>query len=387
MRRLAAVNVSKRFTNNSIGFLFRHQQIGFATAAQYTQVGDPRKVLKLTQVDFNDATLDPNQVSLKFLVAPINPSDINMVEGVYGVKKALPAIAGNEGVAVVTKVGSSVQSLKVGDWVQPSVSGFGTWIEFAKANENDLIKIPSDIPVAYAGTISINPSTAYRLLNDFQSLKTGDVVIQNGANSMVGLAVIQMARERGIITVNIIKEKAPDTDGTLKLLTNLGGDINITDNYFNTHGFRQIMADLPPCKLALNCVGGDTATDMIRVLGHNGTLVTYGGMSKIPFEVPLDVVAHKQLKLEGFWLAKWSEVNPKSEREKMINEIADLIKQKKLSFFFELHDFDDFDYALKQSQEPYRLRKVLLNFDYPDRLKEHDERSPEDYEVFDAPVM
>lgn len=70
-----------------------------------------------------------------------------------------------------------------------------------------MFKVPNDIPEAYAATLSVNPSTAYRLLADFESLSPGDVIIQNGANSMVGLAVIQMAREKGIKTINVIRER------------------------------------------------------------------------------------------------------------------------------------------------------------------------------------
>lgn len=42
-------------------------------------------------------------------------------------------------------------------------------------------------------------------LTDFGNLKAGDWIIQNGANSMVGLAVIQLARERGIHTINVVR--------------------------------------------------------------------------------------------------------------------------------------------------------------------------------------
>jgi hypothetical protein len=67
-----------------------------------------------------------SEVGLKFLAAPINPSDINLVrhlrvyvqncrnltdherdlqaEGTYGAKVNLPAVGGNEGVAAVTEV-------------------------------------------------------------------------------------------------------------------------------------------------------------------------------------------------------------------------------------------------------------------------------------------
>ena len=40
--------------------------------------------------------------------------------------------------------------------------------------------------------MSINPCTSFRMLNDFVTLDDNDVVIQNGANSAVGQAVIQV---------------------------------------------------------------------------------------------------------------------------------------------------------------------------------------------------
>ena len=40
--------------------------------------------------------------------APVNPSDINQIEGKYPIKPPLPAVAGNEGVGVVKEVGAEV---------------------------------------------------------------------------------------------------------------------------------------------------------------------------------------------------------------------------------------------------------------------------------------
>ena len=39
-----------------------------------------------------------------------------------------------------------------------------------------------------------NPGTAFRMLKDFVDLQEGDMVIQNGANSAVGRAVIEIAK-------------------------------------------------------------------------------------------------------------------------------------------------------------------------------------------------
>lgn len=72
---------------------------------------------------------------------PINPSDINQIEGVYPAKPTFRklavidsnnenenelAIAGNEGVAEVIAVGDQLNSdFKVGDWVVMGKPGFG----------------------------------------------------------------------------------------------------------------------------------------------------------------------------------------------------------------------------------------------------------------------
>jgi len=302
----------------------------------------------------------------------------------------LPAVAGNEGVGVVKSIGSNVKSLKVGDWVVPAASGFGTWREDAVANETEFVKVPNDIPMPYAATIAVNPGTAYRMLRDFVQLKPGDYIIQNGANSMVGMAVVQMAREMGVRTINIIRSSRPDFEIQLSLLTNLGGDINIPDNYVNTEQFRELIKDIPPIKLGLNCIGGESATQMARVLGTGATLVTYGGMSKQPFTVPYELLTYKQLNLQGFWISKWNETHSQDERRQMLNDIASMVRDDKLKLFYELHDFDDFNYALKQSLLPYRLRKVVLNMDFPDRFKEHDEmgeKEPRVYDKFDTSVV
>ena len=158
------------------------------------------------------------------------------VQGVYGLTPKLPAVAGNEGVGVVTAIGGNVQGIKAGDWVIPSNAGngFNTWQTEFVADQQDVLKVPNDIPAAYAATISVNPCTAYRMLRDFVDLQPGDVIIQNGANSMVGQAVIQLAREKGVKTINVVRENRPFMEGVIRTLQGMGGDVVLPDNYLNT---------------------------------------------------------------------------------------------------------------------------------------------------------
>ena len=354
----------------------------FGTAIKHSAFGVPKNVLAVEQTNVDASKIGANEVILKFLASPINPSDLNMVEGVYGVKPKLPAVGGNEGVAVVTSVGSDVKKFAVGDWAIPFRAGFGCWRTEAIASEDELLKVGNDIPAAYAATLAINPSTAFRLLRDFETLKAGDVIMQNGANSMVGLAVIQMAKLMGVKTINIVRSDRPNVDDTLSLLSTLGGDVNILDCQLNTPFLKEILAELPPCKLALNCVGGESTTDMARCLAPGGTLVTYGGMSKRTLTLPTELVVYNQLKVKGFWIATSDEERGIAAKQAMINEIVNMIRKRQLAFFFEMHDFDDFDYALERSGTPFLLRKIVLDLDFPDRLALHDQKMLEKRHYF-----
>lgn len=368
----------------------RSAQRGLATlGVQYAQYGVPREVLQVKTVEALGKPVG-KQIKVKMLASPINPSDLNMIEGTYGIKASFPCFGGNEGVGVIEQLGEGVDAsaaLSVGDWVIPNEAGLGVWRQELIDDASKFIKVANDIPVAYAATIGVNPCTAYRLLHDFAALKEGDVIIQNGANSMVGLAIIQMARERGIRTINVVRSDRPETMKVNKLLTSLGGDVNITDDYLHSFAFQEILADLPPIKLAFNCVGGEAGTDLARCLASGGTMVTYGGMSKRPLKIPMDLLTSKQLQLRGFWMANWNTCHSMEEKRVMLDYIADLIRKQKLTFFFELHDFDDFHHALRVNSEPFNFRKVVLNLDYPDRFAEHDKLTPEDYWHFEAPVV
>lgn len=171
----------------------------------YGTFGDPNEVLENVTHELYPSSIGPKEVRVKFLASPINPADINTVQGVYAVKPLLPAIGGNEGVAQVVETGSEVKSVTINDWVIPSQAAFGTWREHGAAPEAFFIKVDNDLPRESLAQLSVNPCTAYRMLRDFVPLEQGATVIQNGANSAVGLNVIQLAKEWQLKTINVIR--------------------------------------------------------------------------------------------------------------------------------------------------------------------------------------
>jgi len=233
---------------------------------KYESFGDVDKVLKL--VDENLPPLTSKDVLVKFMFAPINPADFNTIAGVYPILPMLPGVGGGEGVGKIVAVGNEVRNIKVNDIVVPSKPQFGTWRNYVVCNEKDMTALPSasGVKLEDLSCLTVNPSTAYRLLRDIVDLKEGDVVIQNGANSMVGLCVIQMAKNRGIKTINIIRKQRPDFDALKGKLTSLGATVVVGDEDVGKPEFKKSLSNLKKPKLALNCVGGNTVTEMARLL-------------------------------------------------------------------------------------------------------------------------
>ncbi|XP_024855125.2 enoyl-[acyl-carrier-protein] reductase, mitochondrial isoform X1 [Bos taurus] len=271
-------------------------------ALVYGHHGDPAKVVELKNLEL--AAVGGSDVHVKMLAAPINPSDINMIQGNYGLLPQLPAVGGNEGVGQVVAVGSGVTGVKPGDWVIPANPGLGTWRTEAVFGEEELITVPSDIPLQSAATLGVNPCTAYRMLVDFERLRPGDSIIQNASNSGVGQAVIQIAAARGLRTINVLRDR-PDLQKLTDRLKNLGANHVVTEEELRKPEMKSFFKDVPQPRLALNCVGGKSSTELLRHLAPGGTMVTYGGMAKQPVIASVSQLIFKDLKLRGFWLSQW----------------------------------------------------------------------------------
>jgi mitochondrial enoyl-[acyl-carrier protein] reductase / trans-2-enoyl-CoA reductase len=325
---------------------------------RYAAYGHPQEVLAV-EADDADKPLGAQQVALKFLAAPINVADLSQIQGAYAIRPKFPAVAGNEGVAVVTAVGAGVKNVAVNDRVIPTQAGFGTWRNKAVAESGDVLKISSKIKIEDAATLAVNPATAYRLLADFATLQKGDVVIQNGANSAVGQAVIQLAALRGIKTINVVRDDG-DYDVTNQHLKSLGATVVVTADYLGSARFKELIGDLPAPKLALNCVGGKSSLELAKTLGKKGVHVTYGGMGKEPVMAGTGSLIFHDITLRGFWLSEWVKDASVDERSAMLNELAGLMEAGKLRTWIETYKFADFDDALAAAVNRTTKRKIVM---------------------------
>merc|ERR1719309_1127207 len=238
----------------------------------------------------------------------------------------------------------------------------GTWRSHLVEQEDFWIKIRNDIPITVAATIMINPCTAYRMLHDFVSLTSGDWLVQNGGNSGVGQAVIQIARSQGIKTVSVVRNRE-DIEGLKKKLMDMGGDLVFTEEEFRSTQIWKSGKVARP-KLGLNCTGGPSSLEICKALAEGGVHVTYGGMSRKPVTAATSHMIFKDLQLRGFWMGQWNERQGRSElRMSMFNQIANLIHRGELQppdhQFVKMENFEE---ALDNTLKGFLKAKYVFDF-------------------------
>ncbi|XP_046841044.1 enoyl-[acyl-carrier-protein] reductase, mitochondrial-like isoform X1 [Xenia sp. Carnegie-2017] len=331
-------------------------------ALVYSEYGDPSKVISLQ--DYPLPEFNRESVFLKMLASPINPADLNVLQGLYPIKPSLPAVGGNEGLGEVLVVGDDVKSVRVGDWVLMGNAGLGSWMEMKILKEDDCVKIPvkNGLSMKDAAMLSINPCTAYRMLKDFQPLQEGDVVLQNGANSGVGLSVIQLAAAWGLVSLNVVRDRE-NIDELKETLMNLGANYVFTEEEFqNVDKIKDVLKKHKPSRLALNCVGGKSSLQLLRYLSESGSMVTYGGMSKKPVSVPTSAFIFKDIQLHGFWMTRWNRQNLDNPgRMAMLKELCEMsIRGGMRSPECKIFKFVDYKNALNNSLSSFTKKSLFV---------------------------
>lgn len=316
------------------------------SAIVFQQHGDPQAVARVESVPV--PSLAPQSARVRLLAAPINPADLNVIEGKYPIRPALPGVPGVEGLGVVEEVGTEVKNVKAGDRVLLP-HGYGTWREAGVAKAGELCVVPDDIPVEQAAMAKINPTTALRMLRDFVNLQPGDWVAQNAANSGVGRATIQIAHALGLRTVNLVRR--------VELIEDLqaqGADIVCLEG-------AESPAWPTPIRLALNAVGGESALRLANALAPGGTLVTYGAMARQPLRIPNGLLIFQDLCWRGFWISQWYRATPPEAHRAMFAELFDLMRRGILHTPVErIYPLEEVTAALAHAARGGRSGKILF---------------------------
>lgn len=319
-------------------------------AIRFHQFGKPAEVLTLESLDL--PPLGEGEVRLKILAAPVNPADLNLIEGTYGMKPPLPAVPGIEGCGEVVE--SNSPGFATGDRAIV-LRRAGSWATHVQIGAENLFKLPAGIDPLQGAMLKVNPATAWRLLTGFGKPPAGSWIAQNAANSAVGRCVIVLAKKLGIHTMNLVRREELKEE-----LLALGADEVLLDDDSAVESLKAA-TDRPRPVLAFNCVGGESALRLMNLLGSGGIHVTYGAMARRPLTVPNGLLIFKDLQIRGLWITKWIENAPHEELEEVYGQLAAALASGTLSMPVDrTYGLGEFSDAIARLSESDRNGKVLL---------------------------
>lgn len=288
-------------------------------AVQFSSFGVPHDVAAL--VDLPDpGKPGPGEVVIDMEAAAINPADLLQLEGRYGTERPpLPAIGGGEGVGIVRECGEGVTHLKPGDRVLMLFAARGNWRSATLAKAARLFPLPPADPQQLA-MLTVNPATALVMLKSFVSLKPGDWVIQNAANSGVGHNLIKLAKKLGYRSLNVVRR--PELAAMLKAE---GADEVLVDGPDLGARVRAITGKEAAPKLGIDCIGGEGTRHIAAALADGGTVVNYGLLSGQPCMVDAAETVFRDIALRGFWLVRWFASASPQEIQKTYAELTAMV--------------------------------------------------------------
>ncbi|MCS7190092.1 MAG: alcohol dehydrogenase catalytic domain-containing protein, partial [Fimbriimonadales bacterium] len=149
------------------------------------------------------------QVLVKLAAAPINPSDLMFLKGLYGVLKPLPVVPGWEGAGRVVATGD--------DWLSRRLLGKrvacaapnrhdGTWAEYMLTSATRCIPLIDSVSDEQGAMLIVNPLTAWALV-DIARKEGRRAFVQTAAASALGRMILRLSQHFGLEGVHIVRRE------------------------------------------------------------------------------------------------------------------------------------------------------------------------------------
>ncbi len=320
--------------------------------AQLNAFGIPSQVVDCVEGKEPGAP-EADEVLVEMLACPINPAELLIIEGKYASKPPLPARLGIEAAGRVLALGEAVADLAPGDLVMSL--GRANWAEKLVLKAGEVTKAPNDIDVAQLSMLKVNPATAQLMLTGEVALEPGDWVIQNAANSAVGVNLIRLAKALGYKTVNVVRRES-----LIEPLEAIGASVVLVDG--PDLALRAAAATGgSDIKLGIDAVAGAATERLADCLAEEGTVVNYGLLSGDPCQLRADQTIFKGITLTGFWLAKQMRTMKPAALAALYGDLMARIAEGSLHVNVEAtYGLEDIKVALEHASREARNGKVLI---------------------------
>jgi NADPH:quinone reductase-like Zn-dependent oxidoreductase len=213
------------------------------------------------------------EVLIRVKAVGINFADLLQRMGVYPGTPKPPFTPGLEIAGVVEKVVEAsrpveAEPLKPGDAVA-ALTHFHAYAEWVVASAGQVHRLPAGMTFDDGAAIPVNYLTAYHSMFTMGNLQPGDRILIHGAAGGVGIAAVQLARAKGLLTFG--------TAGPAKqeYLRKIGVDHAID---YEKSDFVEVVRKFAPdgIEMVMDPIGGKSFSRSYKCLGPGGRLVVYG---------------------------------------------------------------------------------------------------------------
>ncbi len=252
-----------------------------------SEYGAPEKVLRIAKRQLTSGELGADDALVKVIARPIHHGDIQILSALPqgGPGEPIPEgtlrVPGFEGVGTIVRLGTNAKAAKRLSEGQ-RVAFFpanGTWGEYVVVRYNSLLPVPNEISDQIAAQMLINTITASVLIKaGHNSLKTPITppvyILQNAAGSAVGRLLTQVALDRGVRPIRLVRSN----QSAERLRSALPGPPVFSTS--DSHWKEQVRGALGGYRLevAFDAIGGKAIDDLAEVVDDGGTIINFGSL-------------------------------------------------------------------------------------------------------------
>ncbi len=231
----------------------------------------PPKNLEMRQQP--DPQPKAGEVLVRVKCVGVNFADLLQRMGLYPQGPKPPFVPGMEVSGVVERVGEGPATpdgevFKAGEAVVALVP-FGGYAEWVAVQTRHVYRVPAGMSFEDAAAIPSNYLTAYYSMFTVGNLQQGDRVLIHGAAGGVGIAAVQLARQRGLV---VFGTAGPTKQEFLRKIR-VDHPIDYEKNDF-VEVVRKFASD--GIEMVMDPVGGKSFARSYKCLGPTGRLVIYG---------------------------------------------------------------------------------------------------------------
>jgi len=244
----------------------------------------------------------PGEVLVRVAAAPVNPSDLMSLRGLYGVKKTPPFTPGLEGAGVVVAAGSVGLKALVGRRVACGApeDGEGTWGEYMRTHGARCLPLLPGTDDERGASLIVNPLTAWALLDRVERGRH-KAFVHTAAASALGKMLLRLSIRRGIPGIHVVRREEQAA-----LLRSLGAEHVLVSTAPDFDARAKEVCRGLQATIAFEAVAGALTGRVLEALAKGGRVTVYGGLSEEPCGAidPRALIFHGK-SVDGFWLADW----------------------------------------------------------------------------------